>query len=106
MSLADYEDFFYRACLCDRDDPVAAWQQQSEEIRRLADWMEGKEEVHIQGPGTDLRLNVVGAKVRGRGGKAQHARRRVLHRAGRGLGHRRGDLQLPGGLRRPRGGRA
>ena len=23
MSLADYEDFYYRACLCDRDDPVA-----------------------------------------------------------------------------------
>ena len=27
MSLADYEDFFYRACLCDRDDPVEAWQR-------------------------------------------------------------------------------
>ena len=32
MSLADYEDFYYRACLCDRDDPVAAWREQSEEI--------------------------------------------------------------------------
>jgi aminopeptidase len=60
MSLADYEHFFYRACLCDRDDPVAAWQRQSEDIQRLADWMEGKEEVHIQGPGTDLRLNISG----------------------------------------------
>ena len=29
MSLADYEDFYYRACLCDRDDPVEAWRQQS-----------------------------------------------------------------------------
>ena len=29
MSLADYEDFYYRACLCDRDDPVEAWSEQS-----------------------------------------------------------------------------
>jgi len=62
MSLADYEDFYYRACLCDRDDPVAAWRKQSEEVRRLAEWMSGKEEVHINGPGTDLRLNVAGRR--------------------------------------------
>jgi aminopeptidase len=60
MSLAEYEDFYYRACLCDRPDPVAAWRRQSEEIRRLADWMAGKEEVRITGPGTDLTLNVEG----------------------------------------------
>ena len=58
MSLADYEDFYYRACLCDRDDPVEAWKQQSQETRRLAEWMVGKEEIRIEGPGTDLRLNV------------------------------------------------
>ena len=62
MSLRDYEDFYYRACFCDRPDPVAAWRKQSEEIRRLAEWMGGKEEVHIQGPGTDLRLNVSGRR--------------------------------------------
>jgi aminopeptidase len=62
MSLTDYEDFYYRACLCDRDDPVQAWQDQSEETRRLAEWMEGKEEIRIEGPGTDLRLNVTGRK--------------------------------------------
>jgi aminopeptidase len=60
MSLADYEDFYYRACLCDRDDPVRAWEEQSQETRRLAEWMEGKEEIRIEGPGTDLRLNVAG----------------------------------------------
>jgi aminopeptidase len=60
MSLDDYEDFFYRACLCDRDDPVQAWRDQSQETRRLAEWMEGKEEIHIEAPGTDLHLNVAG----------------------------------------------
>jgi aminopeptidase len=58
MSLADYEEFFYRACLCDREDPVEAWRQQSEETHRLADWMVGKEEIHIEGPGTDIRMNI------------------------------------------------
>ncbi len=60
MSLAGYEDFYYRACLCDQNDPVAAWQRAAEETYRLAEWIEGKEEVHIQGPGTDLKLNVAG----------------------------------------------
>jgi aminopeptidase len=60
MSLADYEDFYYRACLCDHDDPIDAWRRQSEEVKRLSEWINGREEVHIQGPGTDLRLNVTG----------------------------------------------
>jgi aminopeptidase len=60
MSLREYEDFYYRACLCEEPDPVDAWRRQSEEVRRLAEWIEGKEEVHIEAPGTDLRLNVAG----------------------------------------------
>jgi aminopeptidase len=60
MSLADYEDFFYRACLCDEPDPVEAWRRQSDETRRLADWINGKEEIRLEGPGTDLTLNVAG----------------------------------------------
>jgi aminopeptidase len=60
MSLAQYEEFFYRACLAYDDDPVTAWERQSETVRRLADWVEGREEVHIQGPGTDVKLNVAG----------------------------------------------
>jgi aminopeptidase len=58
MSLAQYEEFFYRACLAYDDDPVTAWERQSSEVKRLADWMDGKEEVHVTGPGTDIRLGV------------------------------------------------
>ena len=32
MSLSAYEDFLYRACLCDHDDPVAAWRAQAQEV--------------------------------------------------------------------------
>ena len=61
MSLTRFEEFFYRACLAYDDDPVTAWQRQSDEVRRLADWIEGREEVRIQAPGgTDLTLGVAG----------------------------------------------
>ncbi len=57
-SLAAYEDFYYRACLADNEDPIAAWRAASEETHRLAEWIEGREEVRIEGPGTDLTLAV------------------------------------------------
>jgi aminopeptidase len=60
MSLAAYEDFYYEACLATDDEPVTAWVRASDEVKRLADWIEGKEEVHIVGPGTDLKLGVAG----------------------------------------------
>ena len=58
MSLADYEDFYFSACLADQADPVAAWRKQSEEVERLRDWIQGREEVHITGPGTDIKLGI------------------------------------------------
>jgi aminopeptidase len=58
MSLADYEDFYYQACLATDHDPVTAWQRQSDEVKRLTDWIQGKEEVRITAPGTDIRLGV------------------------------------------------
>jgi len=60
MSLAAYEDFYYAACLATDEEPVTAWQRQSDEVNRLAEWSQGKEEVHITGPGTDVKLNVAG----------------------------------------------
>src|ERR671920_1619602 len=58
MSLAAYEDFYYRACLATNEEPLTAWQRQSDQVKRLAAWMEGKEEVHITGPDTDITLGV------------------------------------------------
>jgi aminopeptidase len=60
MSLDAYEDFYYQACLATDGEPLTAWQRQSDEVKRLAAWMEGKEEVHITGPGTDITLGVAG----------------------------------------------
>jgi len=69
MSLRDYEDFYYRSCLVDQPDPVDAWIKASAETNRLAEWIEGREEVHIQGPGTDIKLNVSGRHFKPADGK-------------------------------------
>ena len=62
MSLARYEDFFYAACLVDDPDPVTAWERQSDQVRRLTDWMQGREEIRVRARGTDLRLGVGGRR--------------------------------------------
>jgi aminopeptidase len=60
MSLRDYEDFYYAACLATDGDPVTAWERQSDQVRRLAEWIQGKEQVRVRGEGTDLTLGVAG----------------------------------------------
>jgi aminopeptidase len=60
MSLADYEDFYYGACLASDGDPLTAWKRASEETERLADWIQGHEEVRITAPGTDITLGIAG----------------------------------------------
>ena len=60
MSTEDYEDFYYGACLATDPDPLTAWERASSETRRLAKWIEGREEVHVTAPGTDIRLGIAG----------------------------------------------
>jgi aminopeptidase len=69
LSLAAFEDFYYGACLATEEDPVEAWARQSEETERLAEWVEGRSEVHISGEGTDLRIGIEGRKFIAAGGK-------------------------------------
>jgi aminopeptidase len=60
MSLVEYEDFYYGACLVDVADPVAEWKKVAERHAKLIEWMQGRNEVHIEGEGTDLILEVGG----------------------------------------------
>jgi aminopeptidase len=62
MSLVDYEDFYYAACLADREEPLDAWRRASQETERLAEWIEGHEEVRVTAPGTDITLGIAGRK--------------------------------------------
>ncbi|MBN1316863.1 MAG: aminopeptidase [Anaerolineales bacterium] len=60
MSLSEYEDFVYGACLPDPDDPVRYWKRFSAWQQKIVEWFRGKEQVHIIGPGTDLKLSIAG----------------------------------------------
>jgi aminopeptidase len=62
MSLEEFEDFYFRACLADAGDPLGAWKHASEECHRLADWVQEREQVRITGPGTDLVLGIAGRR--------------------------------------------
>jgi aminopeptidase len=62
MSLSDYEDFVYRACMPDMNDPVGYWEKVSKEQQRIVDWLKGKEKVHVIGKETDLHLSISGRK--------------------------------------------
>lgn len=60
MSLTDYEDFVFGACLPDMDDPLGYWTRFSAWQNKIVEWFKGKERVRVTGPGTDLSLNIVG----------------------------------------------
>ncbi|MDQ3758606.1 MAG: aminopeptidase [Actinomycetota bacterium] len=60
MSLKEFEDFYFGACLADSADPLFAWEEASRETKRLAEHVTGHSEVHLVGPGTDLTLGVEG----------------------------------------------
>ncbi len=60
MSLSEYEEFVFSACLPDMDDPVGYWRRFSARQQAVVDWLRGKERVHVVAPGTDLRLSIAG----------------------------------------------
>jgi aminopeptidase len=60
MSLPEYEAFVSRALFLDQDDPVASWTDLGRRQAGLVEFMTGVSDVHIEGPGTDIRLSVAG----------------------------------------------
>jgi aminopeptidase len=60
MSLAQYEDFVYRAGWLDRADPVGEWERLGGSLRHVADWLGGRSEIRVVAEGTDLTVNVAG----------------------------------------------
>jgi aminopeptidase len=60
MSLTEYEDFVYGACLPDMDDPIGYWRRFSAWQQKIVEWLKGKERVHVTGPETDLNLSIAG----------------------------------------------
>ena len=60
MSLAEYEEFVFGACLPDPDDAIGWWQRLHDRQQKLVDWLRGKEQVHVTAPDTELTLSIAG----------------------------------------------
>jgi aminopeptidase len=60
MNESDYRAFVTRALFLDRPDPPAAWRELSARQARLIERLSPAREIHIEAPGTDLRLRVDG----------------------------------------------
>lgn len=60
MSLRDFEDFVYSATFSDEDNPVKAWQDLKKKQDKLISKLEEAKDVHIVGPGTDLKMSIDG----------------------------------------------
>lgn len=58
MGLHEYEDFVYRACKADSDDPVAEWKAVELAHRKVIDRLHGHDAVELRGPNVDLRLSI------------------------------------------------
>ena len=60
MSLREFEDFVYKACLVHEPDPIKAWKKISKEQQRVTNWLNKARQIHGVGSDTDLRLKVGG----------------------------------------------
>jgi aminopeptidase len=58
MSLNEYADFVFGACMVHLDDPVAYWKNISKEQERLVQWLKGKQTITVKGENIDLTLSI------------------------------------------------
>jgi aminopeptidase len=62
MSLEEYEDFVYKSCLVDKEDPVAEWKKIHDQQEKVCNFLNQVGEMHVLGEGTDLTFSVKGRK--------------------------------------------
>lgn len=60
MSLSEYEEFVYGACMPDMDDPIGYCKRFSARQQRIIDWLKGKKRVCVTGPETNLSFSIEG----------------------------------------------
>ena len=58
MSLSEYQDFVYGAGLLDLDEPVEAWKAEAKRQGKLIGWLEGKDQVVLEGTNIDMRMSI------------------------------------------------
>ena len=60
MSLREFTEFAFKACLVGEEDPIGAWREISRRQQAIIAWLEPRKEIHVLGPDTDLHLTVGG----------------------------------------------
>lgn len=60
MGLREYEEFVYKACGLDQDDPVQYWLAFRAMQDRLVKWLDGKSHAEIKGPGIEMAFDFTG----------------------------------------------
>ena len=58
MSTIDFEDFVYKACYANSEDPIAAWKKMHETQKKYVEFLNKVKEIHIVSSDTDLILSV------------------------------------------------
>ena len=58
MSLRDYTEFVYTACMLNEEDPVLFWQELGKYQTRLDDWLKGRDKAVLKGSNIDLTLSI------------------------------------------------
>lgn len=69
MGMLEYEDFVFKACLLEQDDPVGAWKALGKRQQAVVDWLDGKERLEVKGRGVDLSMSIAGRKFINSDGK-------------------------------------
>ena len=62
MSLAEYQDFVFGACLLHEEDPVQSWRQFGTWQQRITDALTGKDQIRFQGRDIDISFSAKGRK--------------------------------------------
>jgi aminopeptidase len=62
MSLIEYEDFVYKACMPDIDDPIGYWLNVETRQAQIIKWLQGKKIVQIIAPDTEIQLSIEGRR--------------------------------------------
>ena len=60
MSLTEYEDFVYGACLVDRKDPIAEWKKVSKSQEGMVKYLNKVDKLEFYGEDTELKMSVKG----------------------------------------------
>jgi aminopeptidase len=62
MSLSEYENFVYGACLVDRPDPIAEWKKVSVKQEKMVRYLDKVSKMEFYGEDTELTMSVKGRK--------------------------------------------